>query len=214
MAHLDTRLKRQSATCMLVPSMLSGVYPATAGVVAAERAAVTWMYAGIELGLGAVTWTSGWYYNPFTDELDYYQNLAPTTAKDNGIARFDSVNGKLEGSEVLIDDSNNMDLPGNLTFTGSAGLSYGCCHGDHIGWTQASAVQNTWYNIADSDMMSGELNNVTHDGNGLLTIANAGVYLVSFTLSWEVNAANVHVEIGLEVDGDAPAADSPHVHAE
>jgi len=44
---VDTRLKRQSATCMLVPSMLSGVFPDTAGVVQAEWQAVPWMYSGI-----------------------------------------------------------------------------------------------------------------------------------------------------------------------
>ena len=47
---VDTRLKRQSATCMLVPSMLSGVYPLTAGVVQAEWQAVVWMYSGITAG--------------------------------------------------------------------------------------------------------------------------------------------------------------------
>jgi hypothetical protein len=46
---VDTRLKRQSATCMLVPSLSSGVYPDTSGIVAAERAAATWLYSGIVL---------------------------------------------------------------------------------------------------------------------------------------------------------------------
>jgi len=44
---VDTRLKRQSATCMLVPSLLSGVFPDTAGVVQAEWQAIPWMYSGI-----------------------------------------------------------------------------------------------------------------------------------------------------------------------
>jgi hypothetical protein len=47
MADADTRLKRQSATCLLMPHMLLGAYPDTAGVVAAERLGITWMYAGI-----------------------------------------------------------------------------------------------------------------------------------------------------------------------
>ena len=50
---VDTQLKRQSATCMLVPSMLSGVFGDTLGVVQAERQAVTWSYSGI-LAAGAV----------------------------------------------------------------------------------------------------------------------------------------------------------------
>lgn len=51
---IDSRLKRQSATCMLVPSMYSGVYPDTSGVVEAERMAVSWMYSGIS---SAESWT-------------------------------------------------------------------------------------------------------------------------------------------------------------
>lgn len=50
---IDSRLKRQSATCMLVPSMLSGVYPDTAGVVQAEWQAIAWMYSGITASVGA-----------------------------------------------------------------------------------------------------------------------------------------------------------------
>lgn len=51
---IDTRLKRQSATCILVPSMLSGVYPDTAEISKAERQAVAWIYSGIEASEGQV----------------------------------------------------------------------------------------------------------------------------------------------------------------
>ncbi|MGB2809120.1 MAG: hypothetical protein WBC22_15360 [Sedimentisphaerales bacterium] len=51
---VNTRLKRQSATCMLVPSMVSGVYPSTAGIVQAEKQAVSWVYSGI-LAVGEIT---------------------------------------------------------------------------------------------------------------------------------------------------------------
>ena len=47
---VDTRLKRQSATCLLMPHMLIGAHPDTVGVVAAERLGITWMYAGIPAG--------------------------------------------------------------------------------------------------------------------------------------------------------------------
>ena len=56
---VDTRLKRQSATCILHPEMLSGVYPATSGVSQAERQAVSWMYSGILAG-GAVVSARTW----------------------------------------------------------------------------------------------------------------------------------------------------------
>lgn len=56
---VDTRLKRQSATCILRPEMLSGVYPDTSGVVQVERQAVSWMYSGI-LAAGAVVSARSW----------------------------------------------------------------------------------------------------------------------------------------------------------
>lgn len=52
---VNTRLKRQSATCMVVPSMVSGVYPDTAGVVQAERQGVAWAYSGILATLLTIT---------------------------------------------------------------------------------------------------------------------------------------------------------------
>ena len=61
MADADTRLKRQSATCMLVPSMLSGVYPDTSGVVQAEWQAVAWMYSGITAIASTVSTDPKWF---------------------------------------------------------------------------------------------------------------------------------------------------------
>ena len=56
---VDTRLKRQSATCILLPSLLIGVFPSTSGVVQAERQAVSWSYSGI-LAAGAVIVAGAW----------------------------------------------------------------------------------------------------------------------------------------------------------
>ncbi|MCK5612136.1 hypothetical protein KAR91_60250 [Candidatus Pacearchaeota archaeon] len=50
---VDTQLKRQSATCILLPFNLIGVYGSTSGVNQAERQGVTWSYSGI-LAAGAV----------------------------------------------------------------------------------------------------------------------------------------------------------------
>jgi len=58
---VDSRLKRQSATCMLVPVLLSGVFPDTNGVVQAEWQAIPWMYSGISAG-GAAPIEMGSYY--------------------------------------------------------------------------------------------------------------------------------------------------------
>ena len=47
MADVDTRLGRQSATCILMPFMLSSVFPDTAGIVQAEWQASGKTYSGI-----------------------------------------------------------------------------------------------------------------------------------------------------------------------
>ena len=51
---IDSRLKRQSATCILIPHMLIGITPDISGVDQAERQAITWSYSGI-LATGGAT---------------------------------------------------------------------------------------------------------------------------------------------------------------
>jgi len=94
---------------------------------------------------------------------------------------------------------------GDCTFVGGAGLPFGSCYGNHIAWAQAAAVQNTWYNISDTDMADGTLHNVTHDGDGKLTVTNAGHYLVGYSISFLNDVANDHVECGIEVSGSGSA---------
>ena len=48
MVDVDTRLKRQSATCILMPFMLSSAPPDTLGIVQTEWQAMAWMYSGIK----------------------------------------------------------------------------------------------------------------------------------------------------------------------
>ena len=131
-----------------------------------------------------------------------------------------------EITEVFWDDTNKrlrigdatnyvrIDSDGDIVFVGTAGLSFGSCYGNHISWSQANAVQNTWYNISDSDMVDGNLNNVAHDGNGKLTVTNAGMYLVAYGVCFEDNAANDHVEVGIEVSGSGSAGASGQGHLE
>jgi len=107
-----------------------------------------------------------------------------------------------------------VSLTGDLVFVGSAGLSHGSCYGNHIGWSQAAAVQNTWYNISDADMLDGILHNVTHDGNGKLTVAKAGMYRIGYSVCFEDNVANDHIEIGIEVSGSGSANAAGQVHLE
>jgi hypothetical protein len=91
---------------------------------------------------------------------------------------------------------------GNTIFHGRASLQFGSCWGNEIGWTQAAAVQNTWYEISDADMSDGQLNGVTHDGSGKLTIADAGMYLCIYTLAGENDGgAGTHLEDTFSVSG-------------
>ena len=71
----------------------------------------------------------------------------------------------------------------------------------HGGWSQANAVQNTWYNISDADFVSLPLNGVTHDGSGKLTVTEPGMYLVKWSLDWQNNTVNDHIETGIEISG-------------
>jgi len=105
----------------------------------------------------------------------------------------------------------NIILTGNITINGDLefgiagkGLSFGSCSGYHINWTQA-AVQNTWYNVSDVDFIDGQLNQISHDGSGKLTVANTGKYLCNLSLDWEVDGANKHIEVGFEVDNSGSA---------
>lgn len=103
----------------------------------------------------------------------------------------------------------------DLYFTGDGtGLLYGSCYGNHIAWVQAAAAQNTWYNISNAGMISGELNNVTHDGNGKLTIAVAGRYIINYSLCFENNVANDHVEGGIEINNSGAAEAAGQCHLE
>ena len=102
---------------------------------------------------------------------------------------------------------------GDWVFTvAGAGLPYGSCYGNHIGWSQAAAAQNTWYNISDADMADGQLNLFTHDGSGKLTATKAGVYLINYNITFEDTVANNHIEVGIEIDssGTANAAGISH----
>ena len=77
---------------------------------------------------------------------------------------------------------------------------YGSCYGNTIGWVQASAAQNTWYAVADTDMTDGQLSGVAHDGSGKLTVPEAGKYMVAYAATLEASGS-VHVETGIQISG-------------
>ena len=88
--------------------------------------------------------------------------------------------------------------------------THGHCYGNEIAWAQASAVQNTWYNVSDADMVSGPLNNVAHDGNGQLTVLTAGKYNIDWSGAFEASGAGVHVQVTVSVNGTADVSATNH----
>lgn len=113
------------------------------------------------------------------------------------------------------DDTDYMEVgaAGDTKWVGGGGLVFGSCYGNHIAWVQAAAAQNTWYNISDADIASGPLHNVTHDGNGMLTVTEPGIYLITHCVCFEDDVANDHIETGIEINssGAAEAAGQCHV---
>jgi hypothetical protein len=88
-----------------------------------------------------------------------------------------------------------------MVFVGAAGLTFGSCYGVEISWIQENAAQNTWYDISDANMVDGQLHNVTHDGNGKLTVTEPGMYITDWAGAFEADAANVHVQITFSING-------------
>ena len=123
---------------------------------------------------------------------------------DNSNTTTPLIYGEFDNNLLVV--NGDLEIAGDLTFTSAGdGLCYGSCSCYNIGWTQVAA-QNTWYNVVDAAFINGQLNNVAHDGNGKLTVTNAGIYKVDVSLDLEVDAANTHVEIGFEVSGSGSAA--------
>ncbi len=73
--------------------------------------------------------------------------------------------------------------------------------GNEIAWTQSNAVQNTWYEISDSDLTTGQLREVTHDGSGKLTIRKSGRYHCIWSATSEVSIINQHIQITFSLNG-------------
>lgn len=93
---------------------------------------------------------------------------------------------------------------GDTYFIGSgSGLPFGSCYGNEIGWTQASAVQDTWYIISDADIADGHagFNLTSHDGSGKITVTKPGKYQVVGQVSVESSLLGKHLQVGVAVNG-------------
>jgi hypothetical protein len=125
------------------------------------------------------------------DKVGISENEPNATLDVNGDARF----GDSDTNYVEVESD------GDIVFVGGGGLQFGNCYGNEIGWSQAAAVQNTWYDISDADMTNGGLHGITHDGNGQLTVSKAGWYAADWSGAFEADATNVHIQITFSVNG-------------
>ncbi len=103
-----------------------------------------------------------------------------------------------------------IDSAGDVHFYAAAGLMFGSCYGNHIAWLandddDDKADQNVWYNISHADIDDGELHWVVHDGEGKLTVTYAGTYLITYSICFEDDKANDHIEAGIEISGSGSA---------
>ena len=138
----------------------------------------------------------------------YDQKIIFDGETNDGILYWKEDEDYFEFEDAVVGDN-------DLFFIGDgSGLPYGSCWGNEIAWTQANAAQNTWYNISDTDMTDGQLNLVTHDGDGKLTVTKAGRYLINYSLSIETSVANTHLESGIEITGSGSAENAGRNHVE
>lgn len=101
-------------------------------------------------------------------------------------------------------------LSDDLVFeTAGSGLQYGSCLGNEIAWSQAM-TQNVTYVVSDASMADGNLNVITHDGNGKLTAPNAGEYLVTYALTASHSVTAKHILWGLAINGTMNDAGRMH----
>lgn len=142
-----------------------------------------------------------------------YYEFGKTTLSFLGAAgqTKQTVSGYSGGNPALVSLLTGLSNYGLITDSSTAGRPHGSCYGNDIAWTQASAAQNTWYIISDSDMSDGHagLTAVTHDGSGKLTVSVAGDYDVEVVCSVECSGLNKHIQLAAVLSG-TPVDATPH----
>ena len=134
------------------------------------------------------------------DNLDTVNRLTLVCHENDGSIKSTCLDTTLQSLTTAT--MQNVSISGDTVFTGAgSGLPYGSTYGNEIGWTQATAVQNTWYEISDADMADGQLNLVAHDGNGKLTVTHAGKYLANYTGAFENSGGSKHIQTTFSVNG-------------
>jgi len=141
------------------------------------------------------------------DANDSYQS--GVLFNEGGNPRWQLRSDGLQNSEfeIVSRESGNVirlriNQDGKFIFiSAGSGLIRGAISGYETDWIQENAVQNTWYDISTSDINDVELNGVTHDNSGQLTVTEPGIYFAMWSISSEVTATNQHIQIAFNVNG-------------
>jgi hypothetical protein len=114
-------------------------------------------------------------------------------------------------TSIDLQDKLFIEADGDTYWSGDgAGIPYGAFGGDEIAWTQAGAVQNTWYEITDTDTYVHEVNEVTFTDSEL-TVLIAGRYEIIYAVSIESSIANQHLQAGIMINAGTPTRGINHV---
>ena len=105
-----------------------------------------------------------------------------------------------------------VDNDGSIFWGGSGnGLHFCSCYGNEIGWTQVAA-QNTWYDISDADITTGQSNVISHS-QGQFTVSKNGMYEVHYDISVQSSVANKHIQATFSVNGTEGNDGMNHIEA-
>ena len=89
---------------------------------------------------------------------------------------------------------------GPILSSDSSLLAYGSFKGNGFVWVQACAI-NTWYQISDVGITEGTTHKMTFQNNQELKIAEAGMYILGFSICLECAVAGKHSFTSILVNG-------------
>lgn len=101
----------------------------------------------------------------------------------------------------------------SLTLDDITRVSFASFYGNDIAWSQAAAVQNTWYQVLDANITDGEAYNAIFSSGasaGQITVAYQGIYKIDWAAAIKANAIGVNLQTGI---GITPSGGSIGVQA-
>ncbi len=128
--------------------------------------------------------------------------IGPANSTDEAIARWDGASGKLlQNSGVLIDNNNNMTLPGNLTFTGPGdGLQYGCLYLHEGAVTIDISTPGQGVYVKITGINAGLMHGVSENSDAF-NVGVVGVYLINWAISGDSDGINKDYHCDLFLNG-------------